>query len=152
MGSTISSFHISTDKIAIGRINESLSTLQQARDLRLKEADNALKSTQTVISLTQGQYIDIGFCEELSRSLATMSQQHKETVMAQNGTDHASHIVELDTQKFRIAKAASDLEIEGERLEQELEGLKGRLHELDVQGVEGDDAAKARREIDDPAM
>ena len=60
--------------------------------------------------------------------------------------------MELDTQKFRIAKAASDLEIEGERLEQELEGLKSRLQELDIQGVEGDDAMKARREIDDPTM
>lgn len=46
-----------------------------------------------------------------------MSHQHNETVSAQNSTDHASQIVELDTQKFRVAKAASDLEIEGERLE-----------------------------------
>lgn len=81
-----------------------------------------------------------------------MSQQHSETVSAQDSVDHASQIVELDTQKFRIAKAASDLEIEGERLEQELDGLKSRLHELDVQGVEGDDVAKAKREIDDPTM
>lgn len=89
---------------------------------------------------------------ELSRNLATMSQQHSETVSAQDSVDHASQIVELDTQKFRIAKAASDLEIEGERLEQELDGLKSRLHELDVQGVEGDDVAKAKREVDDPTM
>lgn len=89
---------------------------------------------------------------ELSRNLATLSQQHNETVSAQNTVDHASQIVELDTQKFRIAKSASDLEIEGERLEQELEGLKGQEHELEVQGVEGDDMARARREIDDPTM
>lgn len=81
-----------------------------------------------------------------------MSHQHNDTVAAHSSTDHASHIVELDTQKFRIAKAASDLEIEGERLEQELDSLKNRLHELDVQGVEGDDAARARREMDDPTM
>ena len=81
-----------------------------------------------------------------------MSQQHNETVASQNSVDHASHIVELDTQKFRIAKAASDLEIEGERLEQELEGLKIQLHELDVQGAEGDEAARARREMDNPIM
>ena len=81
-----------------------------------------------------------------------MSQQHNETVASQYGIDHASNIVELDTQKFRIAKAASDLEIEGERLEQEMEGLKGQLHELDVQGVEGDEMARARREVDDPTM
>ena len=43
--STMTNFHIDTDKIAIGRINESLSTLQQARDLRIREAESALKST-----------------------------------------------------------------------------------------------------------
>ena len=81
-----------------------------------------------------------------------MSQQYNETVITYNKTDHASDIVELDTQKFRMAKAASDLEIEGERLEQELEGLKGRLHDLEVQGVEGDDATRARREVDNPTL
>lgn len=60
--------------------------------------------------------------------------------------------MELDTQKFRVAKAASDLEIEGERLEQELEGLKGRLRALDMQGIEGDEAMKAKRELEDPTM
>ena len=89
---------------------------------------------------------------ELSRNLATMSQQHSETVSNQNSEDHASRIVELDTQKFRIAKAASDLEIEGERLEQELKGLKQDLHELDEQGIEGDELTRAKREGDDPTM
>lgn len=89
---------------------------------------------------------------ELSRNFATMSQQHSETVCSQNSTDHASQIIELDTQKFRVAKAASDLEIEGERLEQELEGLKSRLHDLEVEGVEGGELVKAKREVDDPTM
>lgn len=89
---------------------------------------------------------------ELSRSLATITTQHNETLFSHNTADHASQIVELDTQKFRIAKAASDLEIESERLEQELEGLKGQLHNLDIQGVEGSEAAKARREQDDPTL
>ncbi|CAF9930801.1 MAG: kinetochore-associated Ndc80 complex subunit spc24 [Alectoria fallacina] len=130
--STMANFHIDTDKIAIGRINESLSTLQQARHLRIREAESALK--------------------KLSRNFATMSQQHSETVCSQNSTDHASQIIELDTQKFRVAKAASDLEIEGERLEQELEGLKSRLHDLDVEGVEGGELVKAKREVDDPTI
>ncbi|KAL9130524.1 MAG: hypothetical protein Q9217_001292 [Psora testacea] len=129
---TLANFNTHPDKIAIGRINESLSNLQQARDLRIRESESALK--------------------KLSRNLATLKQQHNETVSAHSSIDHASQIVKLDTQKFRIAKAASDLEIEGERLEQELEGLKNRLHELDVQGVEGDEAARARREVDDPTI
>ena len=81
-----------------------------------------------------------------------MSHQHDETVSNQSSVDHASRIVELDTQKFRIAKSASDLEIEGERLEQELKGLKHRLRELDEQGIEGDELARQRREGDDPTM
>ncbi|KAL8824204.1 MAG: hypothetical protein Q9191_005223 [Dirinaria sp. TL-2023a] len=81
-----------------------------------------------------------------------MTTQHNETLLSHKSADHASHIIELDTQKFRIAKLASDLEIESERLEQELEGLKGRLHELDMQGVEGNEMARARREQDDPTV
>ena len=81
-----------------------------------------------------------------------MTHQYNERVVANSSVDHASRIVELDNEKFRVAKATSDLEHEGERLEQELEGLKNRLHELDVQGVEGDDIMKARREVDDPTM
>lgn len=89
---------------------------------------------------------------ELSRNFQSLATQHNETISAHNGTDHASQIVELDTQKFRVAKAASDLEIEGERLEQELEGLKGRLHQLASQGVEGDEAARGKTELEDPTM
>lgn len=89
---------------------------------------------------------------ELSRNLTTTSNQHNETLLSRNGIDHASTIVELDTQKFRIAKAASDLEIEGERLEQELKGVQSRLQELQVQGVEGDETARADRAVDDPTL
>lgn len=41
---TIGNFNILPDKLAVARINESLSTLQQARELRLREAEGALKS------------------------------------------------------------------------------------------------------------
>ena len=147
----MANFHIDTDKTAIGRINESLSTLQQARDLRLREAESAMKSRYASVDLGRNFKTDQSF-SELSRNFATLSQQHSETVSSQSSTDHASRIVELDTRKFRAAKAASDLEIEGERLEQELEGLKSRLNDLEVEGVEGDDWVKAKRDVDDPTM
>lgn len=51
MQSTMANFHIDTDKIAIGRINESLSTLQQARDLRIREAESALKSRHSYLNI-----------------------------------------------------------------------------------------------------
>ena len=41
---TIGNFNIQPDKLALGRINESLSALQQARDLRIREAESALRS------------------------------------------------------------------------------------------------------------
>lgn len=61
-------------------------------------------------------------------------------------------MVELDTNKFRVAKATSDLEIESERLEGELEMLKARLAELDEQGLEGDELVRREREADDATM
>ena len=45
--------------------------------------------------------------------------------------EHASEIIALDTEKFKIAKKNSDLEIEGERLEQELLQTKGSIEECD---------------------
>lgn len=74
-----------------------------------------------------------------------LNSQHAETLASHSSTSHASRIVELDTQNFRIAKTVSDLEIESERLENELATLKARLQELDMQGVEGSDASRAGR-------
>ncbi|KAI9718554.1 MAG: kinetochore-associated Ndc80 complex subunit spc24 [Candelaria pacifica] len=129
---TIGNFNIQPDKLALGRINESLSTLQQARDLRVREAESALK--------------------KLARNFSTLQSHHSETVSSHNAADHASQILSLDTQKFRIAKTASDLEIEGERLEQELEGLKGKLQELEMQGVEGGEGERGKRELEDETL
>ena len=89
---------------------------------------------------------------ELSRNLNTLSSQHAETIASHSTTSHATQILELDNQKFRIAKAASDLETEGERLEQELEGLKAKLADLEAQGIEGDESERAKREAEDPVV
>jgi len=129
---TIGNFNIHPDKSAVLRINESLSTLQQARDLRIKEVESVLK--------------------KLSRNLQTLTSQHSETISSHSSTSHASQIVELDTQKFRIAKAASDLEIEGEKLQTELEFAKAQLRELELQGVEGNEMERSRRESEDPVV
>ena len=57
--STMANFHIDTDKIAIGRINESLSTLQQARDLRIRDAETALKSDNAPNHLRKSSKADL---------------------------------------------------------------------------------------------
>ena len=43
----------------------------------------------------------------------------------------------MDAEKFRVAKSAYDVEVEGERLEGELAGLKAQLETLEREGVEG---------------
>ncbi|CZT43513.1 probable SPC24 Outer kinetochore protein-part of Ndc80p complex [Rhynchosporium secalis] len=119
---TVENFNIQPDKHAVTRVNESLATLQQARDLRVREAESAMK--------------------KLSRTLATLNNHHNETLSQHSTTAHASEIATLDTQKFRIAKSASDIEIESERLSSQLADLQARLQELEVQGVEGGDVAR----------
>jgi Spc24 subunit of Ndc80. len=114
---TLQNFNIAPDKQAISRISESLSTLQQARDLRLREAESSLR--------------------RLARTLSTLTAQHNELTSQHNSAHHASEMARLDTQKFRIAKAASDLEMETERLQAQLAELHAKLQELEIQGVEG---------------
>lgn len=89
----------------------------------MREADNALR--------------------KLSRQLSTMRSQHQELVSAHSAAGHASEMARLDTQKFRTAKAASDLEMETERLSGQLADMAARLQELELQGVEGAPAAGA---------
>lgn len=129
---TMSNFSTAPDKAAVARVNDSLSTLQQSRDLRVRDAETALR--------------------KLSRQFATLSSQHQEAVVGHDGGRHASEIVELDTKKFKIAKQASDLEVDGERLDSELLRLKARLAELDQQGVEGDEASRRARQAEDPTV
>ncbi|PSR78028.1 Spc24 subunit of Ndc80-domain-containing protein [Coniella lustricola] len=120
---TIQNFNIAPDKLAVSRVNESLSTLNQARDLRIKASETALR--------------------KLARQLSTVQTQHAEQLAAHRSTDHANAIAQLDTQKFRIAKAASDLEMDTERLSSQLADLNARLTELELQGIEGGDEGGA---------
>ncbi|KAK6366906.1 putative kinetochore protein spc24 [Exophiala oligosperma] len=129
---TVTNFNIAPDKAALSRVNDSLSTLQQSRDLRIRDADTVLR--------------------KLSRQLATLESQRKEVVSGHDSGRHASEIVQLDTRKFRVAKQASELEVESERLEAELERLKHRLDDLEEQGVEGDENTRRAREADDPTI
>lgn len=129
---TIGNFNIHPDKQAVTRINDSLATLQQSRDLRIREAESSLR--------------------KLGRQLNSVSAQHEEAVAVHDSSKHAEEIVQLDTKKFRIAKAATELEVESERLESELEMLKEKLADLESQGLEGDETTRREREADDATM
>ncbi|XXG94384.1 putative kinetochore protein spc24 [Hypoxylon texense] len=129
---TINNFNIAPDKLAVSRITDSLSTLRQARELRIREAETSLK--------------------KLGRSLNTLQSQHEELTSAHSSSAHASEISRLDTQKFRIAKAASDLEIETERLSSQQADLAARLQELELQGLEGSPDDARRDPVDDEVL
>lgn len=139
---TVSNFNIHPDRHTLSRISESLSTLQQSRSLRLAEAESSVR--------------------KLARNLSLLQSQHREIVSSQSGEDgsggggnppggvlekHVREIGELDTKKFRLAKGVSEAEMEVERLEGELEGLKRRLAEVEGEGVEG--GAERRRRAGD---
>ena len=71
-----------------------------------------------------------------------MASQYALTTQSHNPTTHASQILTLDTHKFRVAKDASELEIEGERLEGEIAATRDTLAAVDEEGPEGGDAAR----------
>ncbi|KAK3192483.1 putative kinetochore protein spc24 [Lecanicillium sp. MT-2017a] len=129
---TVENFNINPDKLAVSRIGESLSTLQQARELRKRDAESTLK--------------------KLSRQLNATTSQYDDLVTSHSSADHASTIASLDSHKFRTAKSASDAEAEAERLALQAADLAARLQELDLQGVEGDAAARRRDPVDDEVL
>ncbi|KAK4982780.1 putative kinetochore protein spc24 [Elasticomyces elasticus] len=112
-----SNFRTTYDKDALSRISSSLSTLRDARTLRLQQQQNALKS--------------------LSRQHAALQSQHEYELQGHDSVEHANEVLKLDNEKFRIAKQVHEVEIEGERLSSEVGVMRGTLEELDAQGIEG---------------
>ncbi|THW85347.1 kinetochore protein-like protein spc24 [Aureobasidium pullulans] len=125
---TTRNFHTDSDLQAISRIASSLSTLRSARSLRLN-------AQQTQLS-------------QLSRRAHHLRTTHDAEISRHDPAAHASDILALDTEKFRVAKAANELEIEGERLGSEVYGLKKQLQKLEEQGDEVESAEnKAEDEV-----
>lgn len=112
-----SHFKLDSDRASLLRISDSLSTLSSFRQQHLS-------SLQSTLS-------------RLSRTHKTLASNHNHTLSQHNPTTHAAEILRLDTEKFKTAKQASDLEMEGERLEAEMARLSGVLAELELEGVEG---------------
>lgn len=112
-----SHFKIGNDTASLARIKDSLNTLGTFRTQQLSSLSADLSA--------------------LSRTHQTLSANHNHTVAQHNAVDHASEILRLDTEKFKIAKQASDLEIEGERLAAELNRLGSVAADLEEEGVEG---------------
>lgn len=83
--------------------------------------------------------------------MTTVQTHHQETLQSHSSTTHSSLIADLDTQKFRIAKSFSTLEIETDHLGSQLADLQARLQELELQGADGGEDAK-RSEVEDEVL
>lgn len=114
---TTAQFHIAPDRDSLSRISDSLSSLSNARTSRINHQQALLKS--------------------LSRRLNGLEEGRRWEEDRHDAGGHAERMLRMDTEKFRVAKGASDAEIEGERLEGELASLKQQLEVLEKQGVEG---------------
>ncbi|KAK8223984.1 kinetochore protein-like protein spc24 [Phyllosticta capitalensis] len=112
-----SNFNIAPDRSALSRITTSQSHLSAFRQHHLQDQQTTLQA--------------------LLRKLSALQSQQNLAAAQHNPGEHASEILRLDTEKFRVAKQVNDLEIEEERLSQELERLKGELEDVEAQGVEG---------------
>lgn len=106
-------------------MQDSLGTLAQAREMRAREVESSMK--------------------RLNRALASQQARHDELEASHSSASHASEIARLDTRKFRLAKAAQDLDDEAARLAASSQDLAARLQELEIQGIDGDPADEARR-------
>ena len=116
---TTNQFHIAPDRDSLLRISDSLASLSTARQARL-DAHHANLQT-------------------LSRRLNGLQEGRRweEDRRHDASVGHAARMLQMDTQKFRLAKGASDAEIERERLEGERAGLRTLLEGLEREGVEG---------------
>ena len=114
---TTNQFHIAPDKEALSRISESIGTLHTTRNAKLNQHQSILKN--------------------LSRRLNNLKSEYAYEKERHDAGKHASKMLRMDTEKFRVAKGVSDAEIEGERLGSELAGLKAQLEQLEKEGTEG---------------
>lgn len=117
-----SNFHTLSDRDALSRITSTLSTLSSSRSTRLNHTSTHLR--------------------QQTRRLQNLQQQHAINLQAHNPSAHAEEILRLDGEKFRIAKEASDAEIEGERLEGDVRRAEGVLRALE-EGRESEGAGRA---------
>jgi kinetochore protein Spc24, fungi type len=126
---TINQFQIAPDRDSLSRISSSLTTLSQGRQLHLGSHHQTLK--------------------QLSRRLNGLEEGRRWEEEKHDAGGHAERMLKMDTEKFRIAKGVSDVEVEGERLEGELAGLRAHLEGLERQGVEG---GRSEREGEDETV
>ncbi|KAL1621220.1 putative kinetochore protein spc24 [Diplodia seriata] len=132
IGQCIGSFNVGPDKAALGRSKSAYGNLQSFRRDQVRTEQDKL--------------------QQLSRHLSSLQSQHNVTTRSHNPAEHAAEILRLDTEKFKVAKQVSDLEIEEERLASEFDRLKAELEEIDAQGVEGGNMRRNNYDDEDAVL
>ncbi|CZT18846.1 related to Probable kinetochore protein spc24 [Ramularia collo-cygni] len=129
MSEATAQFHIAPDKDSLTRVSGSLHALASARQSRIDHQSSVLSS--------------------LSRRLNNLKGQYSYEEERHDAGKHASEMLKMDTEKFKIAKGVNDAEIESERLSGELAALKQQLQTLEKEGVEGGARGKTSEERED---
>lgn len=133
----IANFNISPDKSSLSRTTSAISHLRTARSQILTKHRNALNT--------------------LSRSLAAQQSAYSLTTNTHNPAAHASDILRLDAEKFKIAKEADEAEVALDRCREDLRAAKIALEESSGDGADGGAAvsrtgAGTQREREDDEM
>ncbi|KAF2860467.1 Spc24-domain-containing protein [Piedraia hortae CBS 480.64] len=115
---TKNQFLIEPDKEAQARTHTVLQALQQTRQQSLQEQQHLLKT--------------------LSRRLNKLQSQQSFEEERHDAAKHASEVLKLDTEKFRMAKGVSEAEVEGERLSSEIARLQAILERFSRGGIDLD--------------
>ncbi|KAF2154071.1 Spc24-domain-containing protein [Myriangium duriaei CBS 260.36] len=125
---TTANFQTHEDIACLSRISTSVSTLRSARTLRL--------DTHRASSAS------------LTRRLASAQAAHADSLASHDASGHAAEILRLDAQKFRAAKAVSEVRGDCERKEGEVRGLERTVEGLEREGVEGgDDGSDSEEDV-----
>jgi len=106
-------FDINSDTGSISRINENLKMLKDSRDKQQED-------TRQILSL-------------LSRKLDIAKSSYEETRTRHLQRDHSETMMNLDREKFSLAKKVNDLESNAHTLEMQLARLKDELEQLDAE-------------------
>ncbi|KAK6512755.1 kinetochore-associated Ndc80 complex subunit spc24 [Arthrobotrys conoides] len=111
--SVLEAFHIQSDIERLATINENAQTLQKLRKTELDETRAALRS--------------------LSRSLDAAKSSVEASLAVAAKREHAKTILDLDKQKFALAKNVTELEKSNHLMEANLAKMKDEYEGLDLE-------------------
>ncbi|KAK9477899.1 Spc24 subunit of Ndc80-domain-containing protein [Lipomyces japonicus] len=122
LSSTLSNFQIAPDVQALSRINDHIRILKSARDIERDQLHDILRS--------------------LSRRLELAKQAASAAPASPSGKSHTERILQLDREKFSLAKTINDLESAYHSAESMLARLTDELERVKTEDVMADTSAQ----------